>query len=701
MKLFTTLFLLNLLMLTGIIAHTPSLGQVPVVRAIPDTIDLVPGLYRTFDLLANDTILANDTLNSVNIVLSDISYYKIHGSTWIFNFYTSYLKGTRNVSGSYTLHTMSGDSSQAQILVRVHEEGYDYLDINNVRAKFNACGSHFFGETAGQFEVPKGSGKTSIFANGLWIGGKDAKKQLHFAGAKYGQGGTSKSWSRFDFFAGPVMDSSAYTTQQDILWNYVWNLRKTDIDHHRDHFWEAGYQPIHNISTWPGNGDTTLGQAWKLAPFCDRNGDGKYDPFDGDYPEIRGDQALWFVFNDDRSYHAESQGTKLRIEIHGMAYAFDMPDDTAFKNTVFLNYRIFNRSNNTYDSTLTGIFTDIDVGYHVDDYTGCDVERGMCFSYNGKPIDGTGQSYAYGTNPPAQSVTLLGGPLMDADGIDNPRYDNTGAQRCDYSVNGLNFGDSIADNERLGLQGYMVPLSNLIVPLLLDPNRAEDYYRVMSGRFIYNGTHLVYGGSGHPQYGGYGPECNFMFPGESDTLNWGAGCQPLNGPVNWTLESINFNPNDYRGTGITGPVTFKPGDMEELDIAFSWARDYVNPDPLASLEKLRHVTDDIRKSFETNILPGGEQFYGIAGDIRTIDNPVKVYPNPASDYVILDFGQGSLPANPVIELLTSQGSCAKRINLRDRSRWIKINLSGLHAGYYFLRVHSGEWIVVKQLVILH
>ena len=69
-------------------------------------------------------------------------------------------------------------------------------------------GSHFFGNPP-EYEVPKGSGKTSVFLNSLWIGGQDDRKQLHFAGAKYGEGGTGRSWYMFDFYPGPVMDSSA------------------------------------------------------------------------------------------------------------------------------------------------------------------------------------------------------------------------------------------------------------------------------------------------------------------------------------------------------------------------------------------------------------------------------------------------------------------------------------------------------------
>jgi len=37
-----------------------------------------------------------------------------------------------------------------------------------------------------------------------------------------------------------------------------------------------------------------LGQSEKIAPFYDNNNDGIYDPMAGDYPQIKGDQALFF-----------------------------------------------------------------------------------------------------------------------------------------------------------------------------------------------------------------------------------------------------------------------------------------------------------------------------------------------------------------------------------------------------------------------
>jgi hypothetical protein len=600
------------------------------------------------------------------------------------------------------LYNSSQDTSSAKILFRIHDKSYSYLDINNVRARFNASGMHFFYENA-EFEVPKGSGKTSFFSNSLWIGGKDGQKRLHFAGERYRQGPTGGSAGTHpDFYAGPVMDSTKYSIYQDTVWNYIWNLKKMDIDYHKAHYSDPGYTPIHDILSWPGNGNTAYGEAEKLAPFFDRNGDGIYDPFNGDYPEIRGDQTLFFIFNDDRGPHLESLGAKLRLEIHGMAYAFDMPYDSAFKNTVFLNYKLYNRSQNRYDSTFFGVFSDIDLGYAMDDYVGCDVERNMYFGYNGTPVDGTGQPYAYGANPPVQSVTMLAGPYMDPDGLDNPRFSNTGNQLCDFSVNGLNFGDTIVDNERFGLQKFLYfNNSNAGVPqYMTDPDYAPVYYQFLNGIWKDN-SRMVYGGNAHPSAGGYGPFCNFMFPGESDTLNWGVGCAPPNGPVNWTEETALNIPQDRRGLGVSGPITFKPGDVQELDMAFTWARDYSGKSPLSSLAKLRILTDTINKVFATNRLPNGNPFTGISDHGKSPEMSVKIFPNPASEYMYVVFYGENSPANTTIELMTSQGNCIQRSVANDHPKSVHFNISGIPSGLYFIRVTTRESLTVKKVVIIH
>jgi hypothetical protein len=682
----------------------PSLSHAQGIVAVDDTIDIYPGIPVVYDILANDTIPAGDTIKLVFLNGGGkVQCQKTHDSTWtwVFTFTVPYWGYAVTTTGFYRITTMSNDTSSASILFRIHDRSYSYLDINNVSARFSSSGSHFFYENA-EYEVPKGSGKTSIFSNTFWIGGKDNQGQLHFAGERYRQGPTGGSAGTHpDFYAGPVMDSAKYSVYQDTIWNYIWNLKKSDIDYHKAHYMDPGYTPIHDILTWPGNGDTGSGQALLLAPFFDVNADQTYDPFGGDYPLIRGDQALFFIFNDDRGPHLESTGEKLRVEIHGMAYAFDLPGDSAMKNTVFLNYKLFNRSQKAYDSTLLGVFTDIDLGYSNDDYVGCDVERNMYFGYNGTPIDGTGQPYAYGANPPTQSVTVLAGPYMDPDGIDNPRYSSTGVQLCDFSVNGLNFGDSIADNERFGLQKFIYfNNSNSGVPAYMtDPAYAQDYYNLMGGKWK-DGTRLIYGGNGNAAAGGYGPECSFMFPGESDTLNWGVGCVPPNGPVNWTEETAANNPQDRRGVGVTGPFTFNPGDVQEIDLAFSWARDYSGRTPLSSVAKLRQMADIVSNAFITNKLSNGNSFNGINDNPTSYEIPVRIYPNPACDKINIEFGNENLAEGTVMEMTDMHGNIIKTMVISGQSVRKIMDVSDIPSGIYCIRVMAKASLTVKKVVVI-
>ena len=74
------------------------------------------------------------------------------------------------------------------------------------------------------------------------------------------------------------------------------------------------------------------------------------------------------------------------LEVHAMVYAFDAPNDEALSNTIFVNYKFFNRSTNDYHDTYLGLWNDWDIGYAWDDYVGCDVQRGSSFAYNGLPV---------------------------------------------------------------------------------------------------------------------------------------------------------------------------------------------------------------------------------------------------------------------------------------------------------------------------
>ena len=196
----------------------------------------------------------------------------------------------------------------------------DYLDINNVKAPIAADGGLFQYGTSGT-EVPIGSGKTTLYSSALWIGGYDAGGQLKMAAQTYRQNGN-------DFFPGPIDTTGTYGAAYNTTYNRVWKIRQCDIQTYFD--WAAfgnganplltggNFAALDAINTWPAfnmNGEP-------LAPFYDYNGDGQYDPTTGDVPMIKGDEAIFFVYNDARGTHTESGGGIIGIEVQGMANAY-------------------------------------------------------------------------------------------------------------------------------------------------------------------------------------------------------------------------------------------------------------------------------------------------------------------------------------------------------------------------------------------
>ena len=398
-----------------------------------------------------------------------------------------------------------------------------HLEINNVRPTILGDGSCFTEQQWGgqsqapctTWDVPAGSGKETIFQHALWFGGMDGET-LHLAGLRYNQG--SDGHGGQDYWMGPLKTTDATTDfYTAVKYHHIWNVTRAEIEQFIANHGNAGYQIPEDILTWPAHGDP--GYAENLAPFVDVNGDGHYNPTDGDYPDIKGDQCLFFIFNDSFNSHTETQGMPVGLEVHGMVYGFDVPDDEALYNTVFVNYKFFNRSANDYNSTYLGLWTDWDIGFMYDDYVGCDVQRNSCYGYNGTSYDGSGQPQAYDSIPPVQVVTILTSP------------------------------------DNLGMTGFMY--HNNDGSVTGEPRYAEHYYYLLKSCWL-DGNHLCFGGNGYPQSGNVGPECNYMFPGDTD---------PDHPDLYWTEESAGIDPSDRRGLASVGPFDFHSGDMKELDYA--------------------------------------------------------------------------------------------------------------------------------------
>jgi len=643
-------------------------------------------------------VLNNDTDPDGNTLSVDTVLYNPNNSTAVV-LGATVINYTSNMDfyGSDTLYYVVSDdtipslSDTGMVIVEVTYvmyESYEYLDINMVKARFNANGSDFWNQGLGNawYEVPKGGGKHTLFLADMWIGGKDDQDSLHLAAARYNGGGQ-------DIYTGPIMDTSAYSFSQDSLWNRLWKVNKSTIDSHKVNWQSPGYTPAEVIATWPGNGNTSLGQAALLAPFYDRNGDQVYDPYDGDYPEIRGDQAVYFIRNDHRGPHNESFGGILKIEIHGMAYAYDCSEDPALNYTTFIHYKVVNRSSNNYSDTYIGINIDPDIGDYSDDYIGCDVMRGSVFGYNGPNIDGTGAPQHYGQYPPAQGLVYLKGPLMEPDGIDNA------AGSCDASVNGYGFGDAIIDNEALGLTHftyYCNPgIGGCNGATQGDPVTADQYYNLMMSKWK-DGSTMVYGGNGHINNCTSCEPTNFMFPDVSDTCNWGTGGITPADTMPWNEQNSGNFPNDRRGITSAGPFTFSSGDTIELDIAYVFGRDSSDTNAYAGVVNMNERIDSVRSYFSKDQTPCGSFFLGedrITNQTETTG--IQVHPNPAGQYVSI----ANLPpeANRDYQVCDFTGRIVLEGKLDQRGT---VDIGALRSGAYIITLPEMDTMLRAKFIKL-
>ena len=241
---------------------------------------------------------------------------------------------------------------------------FDWLDINNVRTRINSGGDMWWDLPAGtgsKYFIPANGSATSLFAGSLWIAGVDVNNQLKCAALRFRQVGN-------DYYTGPLtVDGSASITPETCAkWDKIYKITRAEVDEFLANY-EAGKiqdgkaEIPSIIKNWPAMraDDDPEGIANYLAPFYDADGDGEYHPENGDYPYydisnelchtkiptmeeevygtmhgsiladqvLKGDQTLWWIFNDKGASHTESGGQAIGIEVRAQAFAFATNDE--------------------------------------------------------------------------------------------------------------------------------------------------------------------------------------------------------------------------------------------------------------------------------------------------------------------------------------------------------------------------------------
>ena len=610
------------------------------------------------------------------------------------------------------------------------------LNVNNVRALINAYGNMWYDGSLAKYNIPKEGTSTAMFCAALWIGGTDVDDQLRIAALRFGSEGNDY-WPGPLTVDGTASVSAEVCNEYDKHYKIsqsevssfmsMFDYDEDPITHQltvtkNDSYDESLIPDV--IKNWPAHGNTAMKQSRYLAPFFDVDDDGEYNWEKGDYPYydfdnvlcpktlkanlkpgehysparsmeqtygtggsslvvgsmlsdqvLKGDQTIWWVFNDMGNSHTESKGEQIGLEIRAQAFAFATNDE--INNMTFYTYEIINRSSYTLKNTYFSQWVDPDLGYAADDYVGCDVRRGLGYCYNGKDVDGPGTG-AYGGIPPAVGIDFFQGPYMDADGKDNPKidivkmglyypealetyklYDSVTGNFVGYdtiqlsenaeayinawyfqkddivgncAINGVNFGNGIVDDERFGMRRF-VYYNNSLNNVNGEPDKATAYYNYLRG-YWKTGARMTFGGDG-TKGGTDALECDFMFPGDSDPWNWGTnGDDP---GFQWTEktpaegESGN-NPGDRRFMQSAGPFTLKPGAINYITVGIPFAQ-ATSGNAWSSVELLRQVDDKCQSLFENcfKILSGPE---APTVTVQELSNEVILYlsyENPLSN----------------------------------------------------------------------
>jgi hypothetical protein len=530
-------------------------------------------------------------------------------------------------------------------------QNFKYLDVNNVKAAMMNFGMMHWDLANSKYEVPKSSGKTSVYASALWIGGLDQNNQLHVAAQTYRQTGN-------DFWPGPIDTVSGIADSNSVQpYDKIWKVNRFDVEDFKYNFLNGNvtngtYSVLPDMLTWPAQGTGNITR--DLAPYVDYNGDGNYNSYDGDYPLIKGDQMLYWIFNDNLTTHSETGGLPLGFEIHASAYSYTCPNiadsNSVLNTTTLYNYKIINRSSNNYDSLFMGLWCDVDLGDAVDDYVGCDSIHNASFGYNGDNDDGT--AAGYGLNPPMQNIQILKGPLAKAnDNIDNDH-------------------DGLIDElgERCMMDGFLSLVSD--ANPCGNPIGAIEFYYFTSNRWR-DGSHLMY----NTYCGNITTPTDFMYSGTPyDSSGWSEN----------TL--LSHLPGDRRMLVNTGPFSLAAGEETSIDFAYVWTRDSTAPNGLTT-SIARNIADlqRVKNWFDTDSFPSCLLLNVGTNEIQKENNFFSVHPNPALDKLYIEFSSAKLSESSydVVDML---GRTFMTGNLKSNF----INIVRLPEGLYVLRINTGE-----------
>ncbi len=539
------------------------------------------------------------------------------------------------------------------------------LDGNAVTATIPHAGDLFWdGANAGYSNnnnIP-GAEVHSIFAGGLWMSGFDGI-DLKQAASTYGMG-----YGDTDYWPGPLTPDGITENETCANWDRHWKINQSEINGFLADFADGGVS-VDDIPTsvagWPARGNPLFFDIYgfelpnttqPLAPFFDTNGNGIYEPTDGDYPVIKGDQAVFWIFNDAGNVHTESEGSGyMRMEIHAMAYSYASTNEN-INNATFYDLKFISRAISPIRDAHIGLWIDPDLGCFTDDYFGSIPEKDMAFVYNQDALDGEVDcACPFGISTFCDEIPMMGirmlkgvtaGRVYNADGeLELPGPGIEPEVFVDIGLTSLTYHNN----------GAFTPAPP---PGTDEADTPMEYHNYLSGLWK-DGTPMTNTGTGYNPGGG-GETTTFAFDGN-----------PSEGDQ-WSMCSENLPEQDRRMVLGSGPLHIQPGSINTMSFAIFHVLNVAHPCP--SFDNLNSASEDVYNLFN-----------GISS-VETLDKSLKVSlsPNPFSNETLLQLED----VNNQVERLDLYNVSGQLIRSYDEvpSNNIVIERGNLAPGMYFYKL---------------
>ena len=155
-------------------------------------------------------------------------------------------------------------------------------------------------------------------------------------------------------------------------------------------------------------------------------------------------------------------------------------------------------------------------------------------------------------------------------------------------------------------------------------------------------------------------------------------------------------------TGIA-PFTMQPNGVYDFDYAFVFSRDSINCSgdtilggacilPRAQQDNIR-----VKNWFDTNTFPSCLSLSGVGvheNEKQQLD--VKVYPNPANNYVFIELKEST--EKITIEIFDMPGNLVKAATFGNPQKYTSIPVEDLSRGLYSIRIKSVNGLAVRKFV---